>query len=284
LVSPERESVDHFGEPLPWITQSIPEVNRSCLLAATSAGVAGCVLFVWFVVFVSAHDVSVSGSEQIVVDGVVRTFRMVVPRGRSGERLPVVLHFHGHGNTPESEADRTRLDQLAAAKRFVLVYPAALKDHWSLRSLSSDSADRNRDILFFDALLAHLNTHSNIDRKRVYLMGMSMGAAFVHDLAVARSSVIAAAVAHSASAPSAMDCKRPFPIMMVVGANETPLLSAARQTAQQYRARGHVCELLVVQGIGHEWADARNCQMWQFLARHSLGEHSRKNDESIAPL
>ena len=63
-----------------------------------------------------------------------------------------------------------------------------------------------------------------------------------------------------------------LPIMMVVGANETSMLSAARQTAQRCREQGHVCELLIVQGIGHQWAGRRNLQMWRFLEKHRLNQ------------
>lgn len=220
----------------------------------------------------SSREVTVYPSEQIVVDGSTRTFRLVVPPRRTEEQLPIVFDFHGHGNTPESEADRTRLDQLAASQGFVLVHPAAVDGNWKTRGIDSAPADKNRDIRFFDELLGHLIQRLDVDRTRVYLMGMSMGADFAHELALARSRKIAAAVAHSASAPSDIECQRPFPILMVVGANESGLLCAARDDARRYRDNGHTCELLVVQGIGHEWSQRHNLGMWRFLERHRLGE------------
>ena len=238
--------------------------------------VAAAIAIVAFtVVCTSSREVVVYPSEQIVVGGCTRTFRVVNPRTDTSEQLPIVFMFHGHGNTPESEADRTKLDQLAASQGFLLVYPAAIQGNWSIHTFEPGSSDDNRDIRFFDALLEHLTARFHVDRTRVYLVGMSMGATFVHQLALARSGTVAAAVAHSGSAPSPKECERPFPLMIVVGANESPVaLDSARVDACEYRHGGHICELLVVKGIGHEWAQGQNLQMWRFLARHRLDDCS----------
>ncbi|NQT16172.1 MAG: dienelactone hydrolase family protein [Planctomycetes bacterium] len=236
-------------------------------VAATAMGIAVLAL-----VSTSGRKVAAFSCCEIVVDGHPRTYRVVVPPSATNEQLPIVFAFHGHGNTPESEADRTKLDQLAAARGFVLVYPAALDGSWRTHALDeSESAEENCDIRFFDALLDHLSVDLNVDRKRVYLVGMSMGATFVHDVALARSDKVAAALAHSSSPPPGIECERPFPIMMVIGANEPPYaLQSARDGARRYREKGHICELLLVRGIGHEWAQGQNMRMWRFLARHRL--------------
>ena len=245
--------------------QRAPVMRRWPMVALVVAPAIGCCGLL--VSLALAPKVTHFPAEHIVVDGVKRTFRVIEPPRHAAEQLPVVYHFHGHGNYPESEADRTRLDQLAASRGFVLVYPAAISGSWSI---GHGSVDENCDIRFFDALLDHLVDELDVDRKRVYITGMSMGASFVHELASARSSKIAAAVAHSGSASSQLKCDRPLPIMIVVGANETTTLDASRQYAHKYRNRGHVVELLVVQGIGHEWSQKHNLKMWRFLSRHRL--------------
>ena len=228
-------------------------------------------------VAISARDVVVFSKQQILVDGSTRTYRLLVPHSESSAPLPVVFHFHGHGNTPQSEADRTRLDHLAAARGFVLVYPEAVNGNWTISQIDPVAPDENPDIRFFDALLEDLQGRLNIDRTRVYLTGMSMGGTFVHELALARSGKVAAAVAHSGSAPSPEVCERPFPIMIVVGADESrQTLDSAIAEAREYRNGGHVCRLLVVNGIGHEWAGRRALQMWQFLNSHRLDDSTNQ--------
>ncbi len=163
------------------------------------------------VVLAFSSDKVTVDCDRIVVNGRPRSFRVVVPSRTPGERLPVILHLHGHGNTPESEADRTRLDQFAAAHRIVLVYPAAIAGNWRTRAIDSSSADENLDVRFFDVLLDHLVERLGVDRSRVYVTGMSMGAEFVHELAMARSRKIAAVVAHSACASGEIHSERPIP-------------------------------------------------------------------------
>lgn len=243
------------------------------VLVVTLLGVVVAIVALGLVA-ASGRDVVVFPADQILVDGSARTYRLVVPDGGTGTPLPLVFHFHGHGNTAESEADRTRLDHLAAARGFVLVYPEAVKGNWAIGQIDPSPPDENPDIRFFDALLEHLVARLNIDPARVYVTGMSMGGTFVHDLALARSGKIAAAVSHSGSAPSEIGSERPFPIMILVGAAESEAaLESALAEARQYRLAGHPCDLLVVNGIGHEWAEHRIGQMWQFLDGHRL-DHS----------
>jgi poly(3-hydroxybutyrate) depolymerase len=197
---------------------------------------------------------------------------MVMPPRRGDERFPIVFHYHGHGNLPASEADRTKLDQLAASQRFVLVYPAAINGCWSTRNTYPGSGRADCDVRFFDCLLKHLLARPEIDRTRVYVSGMSLGAVFAHELAVARPHSIAAAVAHSGPAPERTDCRRPVPIMIVVGANEQLMLAAARRDLHRYRALGHPSELLIAPSMGHAWDRRHNLRMWRFLARYRLEE------------
>ncbi len=122
------------------------------------------------------------------------------------------------------------------------------------------------DVRFFGQLLEHLTNQFDIDRRRVYLMGMSNGASFVQLLAFSRRDDIAAIVAHSGPRPRGVPAiGAPLPIMLIVGDND-PALSAMRADADSYRARGRIVELIVVPGLGHEWCERHNPRMWRFLS------------------
>ncbi len=63
----------------------------------------------------------VFASEQIIVDDEARNSRIVLPHRRS-TRCPLVIAFHGAGDSTESMANYSRLEVLAAEQGFILVY------------------------------------------------------------------------------------------------------------------------------------------------------------------
>jgi polyhydroxybutyrate depolymerase len=213
----------------------------------------------------------ISPSEGITVDGTVRNYRLVVPHTLQ-KPAPIVFAFHGIGDSTESMANYSRLDQLAARNGFLLVYLAARKSMWATINADSHNLDANPDVRFFDQLLIHVCKRYEIDRDRVYAVGMSNGASFVQLLAVARSKKIAAIAAYSGSKPSHIgSSENPLPILLVVGAND--LASREMQSdADQYRSAGHAVEFVSVPGLGHEWPAGRNSQLWNFLSQHALAQ------------
>jgi polyhydroxybutyrate depolymerase len=164
-------------------------------------------------------------------------------------------------------AKSSRLDQLAARNGFILVYPDAFM--WETVDAKADNLDTNKDVRFFDQLLSHLSKHYEIDRHRVYAVGMSNGAMFVHLLAVARSNDIAAIAAHSGIRTKDIGSpKSPIPVMLVAGEND-PVLKPMQSDADRYRADGHIVEFVSVPGLGHKWSMRHNSDIWNFLSQHS---------------
>jgi polyhydroxybutyrate depolymerase len=213
----------------------------------------------------------ISPNEDITVDGKTRTYRLVVPHALP-KPAPIVFAFHGIGDSTESMANYCRLDQLAARNGFMLVYLAARRSMWATVDANAVNLNANVDVRFFDQLLIHLSKHHEIDRDRVYAVGMSNGGSFVQLLAVARSQEIAAIAAYSGSKPSHIgSSEKPLPILLVVGAND--LASVEMQSdAEHYRAQGHVVEFVSVPGLGHEWPTGYNAEMWSFLSQHALAQ------------
>ena len=200
-------------------------------------------MIIGFVIWRSLHekiDADVYPREEIEVGGGKRTFRLVVPHGVKDGPAPVVFAFHGVGDAPDAMPKYTDLDRLACEHRFVLVYPVANSRMWRTEGPVASTAE-NPDLQFFDALLQHVKQRQQIDDERVYLMGMSNGASFAQLLAFQRSDEIAAVVAHSGSLPKELRSKkptRPFPILLVVGANDT--VEAIEDSAKEYQENGQI--------------------------------------------
>ena len=90
-----------------------------------------------------------------------------------------------------NEADFRSISDTAG---FILVYPQALEDpndYNSTNWLHKEPTDHN-DIFFVEALIDTLITQYNIDTKRVYACGYSLGGMFSYELACQLNHKIAA--------------------------------------------------------------------------------------------
>lgn len=207
-------------------------------------------------------------TNEIDVGDITRTYRIVMPH-EMPVPTPIVFAFHGIGDSTDSMASYSRLDRLAARKRFVLVYPEVQNSMWATINVDPSNLDANPDVRFFDKLLNHIDTVHEIDRNRVYLMGMSNGASLVHLLAAARSDQLGALVAHSGLRPKSLgEVDVPMPMMLVVGADDSvaPLMQS---DAEQLRALGHTVEFISVPRLAHAWSPHHNDEMWRFLSQHA---------------
>ena len=211
-------------------------MNRRRLIAAfVTVTVLAVAAFVLLPTPPPAVDVA---TQTIVVDDVERSYRIAMPHELPAT-APVVFAFHGIGDSPDSMATYSQLDRLASEHGFLLVYPTGLNAMWAAIDVDPETLDDNRDVRFFDGILAHIAARHAIDRKRIYLMGMSNGASFVQLLANARPADVAAVVACSGPRPRTLnDARRPFPILLIVGAAD--LASASMQSdLGYYQTAGH---------------------------------------------
>jgi polyhydroxybutyrate depolymerase len=119
-----------------------------------------------------------------------------------------VLVFHGHGGNGAQMNRRTNIEGLWPEA--IIVYPDGLVGHkgktdpegvrpgWQTRL----GEDGDRDLAFYDTMLASLRSELPVDSDRIHLMGHSNGSAFVSLLLNQRGDAIAA-TANLSSQPSA---------------------------------------------------------------------------------
>jgi polyhydroxybutyrate depolymerase len=193
------------------------------------------------------------------VDGIKRTaliFRSAKESADSAtaaKLAPVVFGFHGHGGNSRQAARSYHLhDEWPEA---VVVYmqgvptPGRLTDpEGKLTGWQHDPGDHeDRDLKFFDAVLATLKKDYPIDENRVYATGHSNGAAFVYVLWVARGDVLAA-IAPSAGFSRSARTAKPKPVLHIAGENDPLVRFAAQKIAMSAARNINGCE---------EWA--KNC-------------------------
>lgn len=212
--------------------------------------------------------------EQIPVGKQTREYRLVVPMTVDlAKPAPLVFAFHGMGiDSKDFMPKYTKLDDLAADKKFLLVYPQATDRKWGLAPEKVKA-----DVAFFDALLDHLKKRFKVDANRVYVLGMSNGGYFAHVVGKERSKEVAAVMSHSGpyglQAVTGIGAERKYPVLIVHGDKDRLLpVSMSRQSRDAYKREGHPVEYVEVPGLGHTWATGAkiNETIWQFFEGHPL--------------
>lgn len=161
------------------------------------------------------------------VDGVDREALLHVPGNAKTQALPVVFAFHGHSGTMNQAARSFQYHR--HWPEAIIVYMQGLKTPGRLTDpegkqfgWQNDKGDQeDRDLKFFDAVLASLKKDYKVDEDRIYSTGHSNGGSFTYILWANRGDVFAA-VAPSASAPpkDARTKLKPKPVLHVAGEND----------------------------------------------------------------
>ena len=132
------------------------------------------------------------------LDGVARESLVYLPATAKEKLAPVIFVFHGHGGTAQNaarsfaihrhwpEAISVYMQGLNTPGR--LTDPEGKRTGWQMRV--GDQQDR--DLKFFDAVLARVKQNSKVDGKRIFATGHSNGGGFTYLLWAERGDIFAA--------------------------------------------------------------------------------------------
>jgi polyhydroxybutyrate depolymerase len=169
------------------------------------------------------------------VEGVRRVALVSIPAeaGRGGA-LPLVFAFHGHGGSMQQAARSFPIHEVWPEA--IVVYPQGLPtpsplvdrdgrlDGWQ----GAAGAAGDRDLKFFDVMLADLRTKYRIDAKRIYATGHSNGGLFTYLLWAERGDVFAAFAPSAALLAHDFGKFKPKPVLHI-GSPQDPLVKFAWQ-------------------------------------------------------
>lgn len=128
-------------------------------------------------------------------------YKLYVPSGNAKAPMPLVVMLHGCAQGPDTFAESTRMNTLAESGRFLVLYPAqkitanpARCWNWFVpKNQARDSGEPAAIVAMVDEVA---RSHP-VDRKRVYVAGLSAGASMAAILAACYPDVFAAAGIHS---------------------------------------------------------------------------------------
>jgi polyhydroxybutyrate depolymerase len=130
-------------------------------------------------------------------DGRERSFLLHVPAKTEGA-MPVVIVLHGANGNAAAFAEETRFAGEAERRHMLTVFPDGTETEPGKRSWNAHfccgvaAKEKIDDTGFIAALIDHLAERMPLDRKRVYLTGMSNGAMLAYQFAAARPDLVAA--------------------------------------------------------------------------------------------
>lgn len=196
------------------------------------------------------------------VDGLKREADVFAPNKPSDDPPPLVFGFHGHGGNMRNAARSFRLHELWPEA--VVVYmqglntPGKLTDPDGKKSgWQSTIGDQNdRDLKFFDAVLASMKEKHKVDERRVYSTGHSNGGGFTYLLWAARGDVFAAVAPSAAVGGRSTKDLKPLPVMHIAGENDELVKFAWQQLAMNRLRTINDC------GEGIAWEKEKNCTLY----------------------
>jgi len=179
------------------------------------------------------------------IDGVIRQALIHVPK--TDPVKPVVFAFHGHGGTMRTAARTFNYHTLWPEA--IVVYmqglptpgktdPDGKKPGWQ----KSPGDQGDRDLKFFDAVLADLMREYRADANRIYVTGHSNGGVFTYLLWGARGDVLAAVAPSAAVAMGNFPVLKPIPVLHVAGKNDELVRFAWQENAMNAVRTVNQCE------------------------------------------
>ena len=118
----------------------------------------------------------------MTVGGVQRAYVMVRPAAVDpAHPAPLVVALHGYTLNSAWMESNTGFDQEAARAGFVVVYPQGIKNSWNAGGCCGHNT--GNDVGFIRDLIDRLVGYGGVDPKRVFVTGLSNGAAMAQRVA-----------------------------------------------------------------------------------------------------
>ena len=236
-------------------------------------------------------------AEEILAGGRTRTFTLYRPANLSRTAAaPLVVVLHGGVGTGAQAEKSYGWDEQADAKGFVVVYPDGVRRSWNAGGgcCGTGARDAVDDVGFLTSLIGQVSRQENIDPRRIYLTGISNGAAMSYRYACDGTVGIAAIASISGTMPGGCTKPRPTSVLEIHGLQDrnipfaggegtkgitkidwpsvqssldsfrrsqdckpgAPQVQATVTTATDRCAKGREVQLITIADAGHQWPGA----------------------------
>lgn len=190
-----------------------------------------------------------------------RGYKLYIPSGAKGQALPLLVMLHGCTQSPDDFAAGTRMNTLAESGDFFVVYPeqagsANMNKCWNWFNAGDQQRDQGEPSII--AGITHqIAATQPIDTKRIYVAGMSAGAAMAVILGETYPDLYAAVGVHSGLAyGAAHDLPSAFGAMQGGGQD----VSRPKTRAQRAADLTRTVPMIVFHGDRDSTVNQRNAE------------------------
>ena len=201
-------------------------------------------------------------------------YRYFIPNTKGTEKLPLVIYFHGaaeRGSDNKSQLNSSSLKWVDAEIQrkypsFVIIPQCSKQRFWvdiKFKSFPMDHYNQDKmpeadELKLLMSLIDEFSQKYNVDTKRIYLVGFSMGSSAVWDLITRHTEKFAASINMAGCSDTAKAGKLVnFPIKMFNGEQDD--IMPARLNTEMYNAikrhGGNNAELTIFKGVAHVCVD-----------------------------
>jgi polyhydroxybutyrate depolymerase len=161
----------------------------------------------------------------VAAAGQNRKYTLIVPANVTAP-LPLLIVYHGGGQTAERARRYTRFDELAAKEGIAVAYPQGLDNNWNDGRITADLSQRAAasadDVEFTVQIIAQLEVEHIADPSRVFLTGASNGGMMALRAACELDDRIAGIAPVVANLPVDWRCAaRRMPALFIHGTEDT---------------------------------------------------------------
>jgi polyhydroxybutyrate depolymerase len=198
----------------------------------------------------------------IKVGDTSRTYLLHVPSKYTGTSpVPLVIDFHGMGDTPDKQKGMSGFLALSDSDGFLIAWPTGIDKAWNFGPCCTCSRTVD-DLGFAKAIVNEVASLACLDLKRVYANGFSIGGAMTNYVACNGADVFAAAT------PSASDllgsgqtpCQpvRPISVLAFRGTADTTVPYAGLKGSTPNSCPA-VLDMLGAEASLAQWASINSC-------------------------